>query len=178
MTLTNETWRPVVGYDGRYSVSDLGRVRGENRYCTYDGRHGPTTRITRGKVLSQSIDSIGYRTVILSMNAVPKSFRVHRLVLEAFIGPRPDGMVCRHLNDDKADNTLANLAWVTYLENSADAIRNGNPNQHTGKTHCIHGHEFTPENTYIRTNGNRACRTCLRQFKKNYHDRKKDKSDD
>ena len=50
--------------------------------------------------------------------------RVHRMVLEAFVGPCPEGMQCRHLNDVKNDNRLNNLAWGTRKENSADAIRN------------------------------------------------------
>jgi hypothetical protein len=149
--MTSENWRPVVGCEGYYSVSDLGRVRGEDRTYTYNGRHGLTTRSKRGKVLTQHRDTVGYKTVTLSMNAARKKFRVHRLVLEAFVGLRPDGMVCRHLNDDKTNNTLANLTWGSYLENSADAIRNGNPNQHTNKTHCFRGHPFSPENTCVST---------------------------
>src|SRR6516164_10962662 len=50
---------------------------------------------------------------------------VHRLVLEAWVGPCPSGLECRHLNDVKTDNRLENLTWGTRHENSADSIRNG-----------------------------------------------------
>lgn len=51
--------------------------------------------------------------------------KVHILVLEAFVGPRPDGMVGRHRNDDTTNNALTNLCWGTRVENVQDAVRNG-----------------------------------------------------
>ena len=54
----------------------------------------------------------------------PKKY-IHTLVLEAFGGPKPQGMVCRHLNGDPADNRISNLQWGTYQQNAADAIRHG-----------------------------------------------------
>lgn len=53
------------------------------------------------------------------------SVRVHVLVATAFHGPRPIGMVCRHLNDIKTDNRACNLAWGTVAENNRDAVLNG-----------------------------------------------------
>ena len=50
---------------------------------------------------------------------------VHRLVLEAFVGPCPPGLETCHRNDDSSDNRLRNLRWGTSLSNSADAISNG-----------------------------------------------------
>lgn len=50
---------------------------------------------------------------------------VHRLVLEAFVGPCPAGLMGRHLDDDPANNRVENLAWGTRLDNAADAVRNG-----------------------------------------------------
>src|SRR5262245_55877689 len=54
-----------------------------------------------------------------------KSFRVHRLVMEAFVGPRPEGMECRHFNGDKTDCRLANVTWGTPEENREDNRRLG-----------------------------------------------------
>ncbi len=65
----------------------------------------------------------GYLQVHLSHPA--KNVRVHSLVLSAFVGPRPDGMECRHLNSIKSDNRLENLAWGTRRENVDDRIAIG-----------------------------------------------------
>ena len=64
----------------------------------------------------------GYRVVHLTGD---KLAYIHRLVLEAFVGPQPNGMECRHLNGARDDNRLSNLAWGTYAENNADRLRHG-----------------------------------------------------
>jgi len=56
---------------------------------------------------------------------------VHRMVLETFVGSAPDGMVCRHLNGDPADNRLSNLAWGTRADNNRDKKWYGNPQKLT-----------------------------------------------
>lgn len=66
-----------------------------------------------------------YPFVVLSKNGERHRKRVHRLVLETFTGPCPKGMECRHLNGDKTDNRLCNLAWGTRKENMHDAIKHG-----------------------------------------------------
>jgi hypothetical protein len=133
-----EQWRPVIGYEGWYEVSDLGRVRRVKA-----GGHG--TRY--GKILKPNWNSSGrgHMFVVLSRHSVEKAFPVHRLVTNAFIGPLPDGLITRHLNGDKTDNRPVNLAYGTYAENAQDAIRHGR-NHNAAKTHCKYGHEFTPEN--------------------------------
>jgi hypothetical protein len=72
--------------------------------------------------------SKGYITVNLKPGGAIKlkTMRVHRLVLDAFVGPCPDGMECRHLNGVKADCRLSNLAWGTRKENIEDRVRHAN----------------------------------------------------
>lgn len=67
-----------------------------------------------------------YLYVSLRVNNKKANVGVHTLVLEAFVGPRLDGMEARHLNGDPADNRLDNLAWGTKEENAADKLRHGN----------------------------------------------------
>jgi DNA-directed RNA polymerase specialized sigma24 family protein len=97
----------------RYRVSEFGVVQ----WASGDG----------WRPMSPSLDSrTGYYGVSLSGRGRRKHFRVHDIVLLAFIGPRPPGMQCRHLNGQKADNRLSNLAWGTPKENAADRTRHGN----------------------------------------------------
>ena len=94
-----------------------------------------------------------------------RDFRVHRLVLEAYVGPCPKGLEGCHFDDNKTNNHLSNLEWDTPSTNAFDAVRNGR-NRNSNKTHCINGHEFTAENTrYRRRRGwlSRECRACERE---------------
>ena len=117
-----EQWDALPGYEGIYEVSDLGDVR------SLDRRDSRGNRIA-GRVLRQFRDAGGYHMVNLSVNGHFDRRMVHQLVLETWSGRRPDGLVARHLNDDKDDNRLVNLRWGTQRENARDCVRNGhNPN--------------------------------------------------
>lgn len=89
---------------------------------------------------------------------------VHRLVLEAFVGPCPPGKQCRHLNGDKADNKLTNLAWGTPSENNYDRVRHGT-HPHTKRTLCPKGHPL--DGVKYNADGSvkqRRCMTCNREW--------------
>lgn len=142
-----EEWRPIPGYEKTYEVSDRGRVRSYPR---------PTTP---GGILASPLDSYGYPRVGLVQNGVQRSRRVHVLVMLAFVGPPAVGYETRHLNGDRGDPRLANLAYGTHAENMRDKIAHGTSGR---RTHCRRGHAFTPENTRLETTGSRRCRTCLK----------------
>lgn len=113
-----EQWKPVVGY-GNYEISSLGRVR------------------RRGKYLSLFLVK-GYLAFNVSLaRTMRKSLRVHREVARAFL-PGGEGLV-RHLNGDRMDNQLENLAWGTYEDNEADKARHGR----TLKGEHHHQHKLT-----------------------------------
>jgi hypothetical protein len=153
-----EHWRPVVGHEG-YEVSDKGRVRSLDRTITNPLPSGTVRRQRmRGRILRPGPDRKGY----LSVNLFGKTRQVHRIVLEAFVGPCPPGMECLHANDIPDDNRLENLSWNTRSANRYDAVRNGR-HHNARKTHCKYGHEYTEENTYRYSNGVRACRECIRE---------------
>ncbi|MFY3311567.1 MULTISPECIES: NUMOD4 motif-containing HNH endonuclease [Achromobacter] len=110
-----ETWRPVARYEGRYEVSDLGRVRSLSEY-----------RTTSGGVLKPWVQNRGYQYVSLrSPGGVKKTFAVHRLVLEAFVGPCPNGCQCAHGDGDPTNNRVENLRWASAAENIADRTAHG-----------------------------------------------------
>lgn len=126
-----ERWLPVVGYEGLYEVSDLGRVRSLDRNVTT--RNG--VRRYKGKILAMTPVN-GYPSVALSLVGKQDTRPVHQLVLEAFAGPRPAGQEGRHLNDVPADcRWPENLAWGTKKENFADRLVNGKGNR--GERHGV-----------------------------------------
>lgn len=109
-----EHWKPVVGYEGLYEVSDLGRVR-----SLYNKR----TRLGGGILCQGWCKS--YPMVSLRKNKKSRTHTVHPLVLTAFVGPRPDGLQGCHNNGEATDNRLKNLRWDTRAANFADMARHG-----------------------------------------------------
>lgn len=150
-----ECWRSVPGYEGLYEVSDLGRVQSLPRRA----RRGDHFLDVPGRLLKLTRKDTGHLVCGLSANGKTRLVYVHRLVLEAFAGPAPDGTEACHRNDIPTDNRLSNLRWDTSSGNKYDASRNGR-NWLANKTHCARGHEFTPSNTYRRPSGHRQCRRC------------------
>lgn len=122
-----EEWRPVVGFP-THEVSNQGRVRSVTRWipCSL-AKSGAALRNSRlAKPSPRVIDGRLERMVVqLAGNGVTKVFGVHRLVLEAFVGPCPDGLEGCHYDGDAANNRLSNLRWDTPKANQADAIRHG-----------------------------------------------------
>ena len=145
-----EEWRDIPGWEDRYQVSNLGRVRSIRTLV--DGT--VTERILKQRPLPK-----GHLRVALCKDGVCSDYRVHNLVLLAFVGPRPDGCVGCHWDDDPTNNHLSNLRWGTHTENHLDRVRNG---IHPGanKTECPYGHPYAGENLRIAPNGQRVCRSC------------------
>lgn len=153
-----ETWKAVPGYEGAYEVSDLGRVRSLDRVTAHTFI-GPHTR--RGKILTLNPISRGHLVVRLFKEGRVKSVLVHRLVLEAFVGPAPAGLQGLHRDDIPAHNVLPNLYWGTPGDNA----RNGK-NYNARKTMCKYGHPLAGENLRILatpTGTARRCRECERR---------------
>lgn len=112
-----ERWASVPGYGGAYEVSSLGNVR--------SWRNGSWGLREKPRPVRLITNTYGYKFVNLYNESTRKQHRVHSLVLEAFVGPCPDGFVGCHMNDVPADNRLANLRWGSRIDNRNDAIRNG-----------------------------------------------------
>lgn len=117
-----EEWRPVVGYEGFYSVSDQGNVRSEPRIARHHtGR--PSHRA--GKRLKQIDDSRGYLQVGLSKDGKVAIRKVSHLVAEAFLGPRQSGMEVCHNDGASKNNCAANLRYDTPKSNQNDRRKHG-----------------------------------------------------
>lgn len=128
--MEEERWMWVVGYKGRYRVSTLGRVESVTR--TVRAGWGSLRR-QDGRVLRSAIASHGYPMVVLRDGTEGKAHTVHTIVLTAFVGPCPSGMLCRHLDGNKTNNVLSNLVWGTHEENYQDAVRHGRVVRHSGE---------------------------------------------
>lgn len=125
MTLS-ETWKDIPGFEGRYQVSDLGRVRSLDRVTPQV--HHASQKIMHvrrpGRVLKPRVDD-GYLAVNLYHDGQMIPTQVHRAVAAAFLGPRPEGLVTRHLDGVKTNNRPGNLVYGTCKENTEDDRRNG-----------------------------------------------------
>lgn len=156
-----EIWKDIPGYEGYYEASTRGRVRSLDRIVNSSNGQ---TRISRGKVLTQSVlGPGGYLRVTLSKEGIAKTRTVHRLVMETFIGPHPDGMEICHNNGDPADNRLENLRFGTPSDNRNDAVKHGT-HYNTKKTHCPRGHVLVAPNLVAcaAKAGRRECLSCAR----------------
>ena len=114
--LMQELWRPVVGYEERYAVSSLGRIKRLEHTIPVTGhpKAGYVRRCLKERLLNPSVGNHGYRTVQLGKN---NAHLVHQLVLIAFVGPRPEGYVACHGSNGKSDNSVDNLSWGTCYKN-------------------------------------------------------------
>lgn len=110
-----EVWMPIKGFEGLYSVSNMGQVR-----SNYKGR-GRYRIQSIGRILSPKKHPQGYHSVNLWKDKKQKSFLIHKLVLEAFADGIPDGFVTNHINGIKSDNRFHNLEVVTQSENVSHA---------------------------------------------------------
>lgn len=117
----NEIWVNVVGYEGLYNVSNLGRVKSldkeiSNNRCEYT---------KKGKILKPYLDKDGYGTVNLYKDGNKKLLKVHRLVAQSFIENNENKPTVNHKNSIRFDNRADNLEWATYSENNQHAFDSG-----------------------------------------------------
>lgn len=145
----NPIYRPVPGYADLYAGMDGTIV------CGWRGTLEPKVH-KRSKYLYVCVPRIkgvrrgGYKNV-------------HVLVAEAFYGPRPKDIQIRHGDHDRTNAAIDNLCYGTAKDNQRDSIAAHGTHvslARAAKTECSHGHKYTPQNTHIRSTGDRSCRKC------------------
>jgi len=121
-----EEWRPVVGYEELYEVSNWGNVRSIDRVIDIIRSNGrPAKYVRAGKQLSINASETNYAMCWLEVDPVPRNVLVHRLVAQAFIPNQDNKPVVNHKDGNKHNNYVDNLEWATYSENASHAIATG-----------------------------------------------------
>lgn len=156
-----ETWKPVVGYEGSYEVSDHGRVRSLDRWV-HHGK-GDSMRRMYGKMLKPSKDAQGRMVFSLRKDGKTKQAKVHRVLMQSFVGECPPNMEVCHNDGNSTNNCICNLRYDTHSSNCMDMVIHKTHGMKF-KTHCRNGHEFTEFNTLHHARkgaaSQRVCRSC------------------
>ena len=119
--ITPPEYRDIPGFPG-YRVSIGGKV--ESRWGT--SGHSRGRLVSAWHVIRPKVNRVsGHLFVNMRRDGTTFTRTVHRLVLEAFVGPCPPGLECRHIDSNPANNDLGNLAWGTRAENIADRLGRG-----------------------------------------------------
>lgn len=119
----SEIWLDIINFDGKYSISNLGRVR--SNYYIWKNQTGQTGRVYKGKTFELNKDSRGYFHVSLFNGISRTRFRVHSLVALHFIENPKNLSYVNHIDGVKTNNHYTNLEWVTHKENMNHAWQNG-----------------------------------------------------
>lgn len=115
LLIMTEEWRDIAGYEGKYMVSNTGKVKSLER-TVWTGKGYYQTLPER--ILKADKEGGGYYQVTLFKDGKRSRYKVHRLVAQAFI-PNPDNLPCiNHKDENKKNNCVQNLEWCTYKYNS------------------------------------------------------------
>lgn len=172
--ILEEVWRPVVGYEAYYEVSNMGRVRRIGRAARHGKGHGGGVKV--GRILKSFVLKDGYSRTQLWVEGKPINCLIHCLVAEAFIGQRLPGMEVNHKNLNRLDNVVTNLEYVTHSENNLHSYRNSKrkaPEMPRGEAH--HNAKLTTEQvmeikkTYQRRKIGFGITALARKFKVDHH---------
>lgn len=117
-----EEWKDIVGFEGIYQVSNIGRIKTcERTIIRCDGKPQHINECIR----SIGLDTKGYYRTMLTYDNKRITIKVHREVAKAFIPNPYNKPQVNHINGIKTDNRIENLEWVSNIDNAYHAIKNG-----------------------------------------------------
>lgn len=175
-----EIWKDIEGFCGFYKINSYFEIRSIARITI---QKNDKIYSVKDRILKQCIDDGGYLCIKLRKDKKTITVRVHRIIAKTFI-PNPNNYPCvNHKDGNKMNNSIENLEWCTYAQNTQHAIDKlgAKMGKYSGTKEvrekissglkeffnlknngnkCRHGHEYTPENLLKRKDGARACRIC------------------
>lgn len=151
-----EVWKDVVGYEGLYMVSNLGRVKSLERVITVKTKYNTHMQVhKKEKLLTPTINNVTkYYQVGLCIKGKPKTLFIHIIVTKAFLGEKPiDKKLVNHKDGNKCNNNISNLEYCTYSENTIHSYKLGLQKSPSGVNAYVS--RLTKEDVlYIRNNYN------------------------
>jgi hypothetical protein len=123
-----EIWKPIPNFGSHYEASDLGNIRVKDRIIKkriFKKNFEIGEQLYKGKILKQSTNKRGYKSVSIGYDNKTMTPRVGRLILMAFKGLPKDGEFCCHNNNDPSDNRIENLRWGDQKDNMRDRTARG-----------------------------------------------------
>lgn len=123
--MIKEEWKDIPEYEGKYQISNLGRVKSLPRIIDSQFKGKPIKRKVFERELRKSKNRFGYEYVCLSKNGKTKKYRIHRLVGELFIPNPMNKPQINHIDGNKQNNRIDNLEWCNNSENMQHAVKMG-----------------------------------------------------
>ena len=119
--LSNEVWKDIKGYEGRYQISNMGRVRSVERVVIWKDK---SEKHYKSRIM-KTRQKQGYVSVCLFKDYKRQDFKVHRLVAETFIQNPNNLPFINHIDENKLNNKAVNLEWCSREYNNNYGQRNG-----------------------------------------------------
>lgn len=121
--LVNEEWKPIVGWEGYYEISNYGRVKSLSRVAKSSWKH--QNRVLKERIMKQQTNGLGRPTVDLSNGELSKTLQVALMVARAFLPNTEEKPQVNHIDGNPANNHVSNLEWATRSENMKHAWETG-----------------------------------------------------
>jgi len=129
-----EIWKDVVGYEGYYQVSSLGRVKSLSRQF-HVSKFTPKGRMTKEIILKHKLNNDGYAISVLHKDGKRLQTGLHRIVASAFLENKDGKKEVNHKDGNKLNNSPDNLEWCDRGENVRHSFEKGLNKPHIGEKH-------------------------------------------
>lgn len=120
-----EIWKDIKGYERMYQISNYGRIKSLSRFINSCKQYSSIGYYSKEKIKKQSVSKTGYYICTLCKNGKTRTFKVHRLIAEAFIDNPNNLPIINHKDGNKLNNSIDNLEWCDYSYNNKEAYRQG-----------------------------------------------------